>query len=375
MSIQESFTNNNTAKFINNGWLELVANIYNDGLFSYEKNKNGFVRFIGTKKQRIEARKELVLLNVEFLNTTSAISAISVNGAISINKKARFLSGVIDNRSSENPIYFHNNTEHNLHAENKSYVDGKIAKIGNQAFNFPIGNNEFYREISISAPQDSEAIFLASYFSRNSNEHYPHKQAEGNILHINNTEYWYLRKERGIAEVMVTLTWNEAITSAEIINDDTKNIHIVRWDESQQLWKDLGGIVDVKNKSVTTLTQISDFGVFTLAKVKSNTSLPGNVRVYNAISPNQDGINDYLRIEGLENYPNNQLKIVNRWGTQVFKTQNYGVNNQVFKGYANTGVLVNKSKKLATGTYFYFLEYEYQSQLIQKQGYLYINDN
>lgn len=53
----------------------------------------------------------------------------------------------------------------------------------------------------------------------------------------------------------------------------------------------------------------------------------------NFFSPNNDGFNDTFVIMNLENYPNNSLKVFNRWGEVVFKAEPYmndwdGLNNQ-----------------------------------------------
>ena len=42
----------------------------------------------------------------------------------------------------------------------------------------------------------------------------------------------------------------------------------------------------------------------------------------NAISPNGDGFNDLWIIEGLELYPNVELRIFDRWGSRVFYSEN-----------------------------------------------------
>lgn len=41
------------------------------------------------------------------------------------------------------------------------------------------------------------------------------------------------------------------------------------------------------------------------------------------LSPNEDGANDYLRFEGLEQYPESQLTILTRWGSPVFDSDDY----------------------------------------------------
>jgi gliding motility-associated-like protein len=71
------------------------------------------------------------------------------------------------------------------------------------------------------------------------------------------------------------------------------------------------------------------------------------------LSPNGDGHNDGFEIKNLENYPNNQLKIFNRWGNLVYQKDGY-LNE--FIGYANVGDSVGK-EKLPAGTYYVILVY------------------
>ena len=81
--------------------------------------------------------------------------------------------------------------------------------------------------------------------------------------------------------------------------------------------------------------------------------------VWNALSPNGDGKNDVLVIEGLQNYPNHTLCIYNRWGNEVYKTTNY---NNDWSGTWN-------GKGLPDGVYFYFLRDDDKQQIL-KTGYI-----
>ncbi len=47
------------------------------------------------------------------------------------------------------------------------------------------------------------------------------------------------------------------------------------------------------------------------------------VKIPNVITPNGDGINDYLVIKGLDSYRNNEVWIFNRWGNTIYHKQNY----------------------------------------------------
>ncbi|MFS4456786.1 Ig-like domain-containing protein [Maribacter sp. 2304DJ31-5] len=98
-----------------------------------------------------------------------------------------------------------------------------------------------------------------------------------------------------------------------------------------------------------------------------------NVKVINVITPNGDNVHDVLRIDGLENYPNNTLKIYNRWGVSVFTTRAYNTNGNVFDGTSQGRVTVNEDNKLPVGTYFYILDYEDNGAMKTLTGYIYIN--
>lgn len=105
----------------------------------------------------------------------------------------------------------------------------------------------------------------------------------------------------------------------------------------------------------------------------------GNLVIYNGITPNGDGLNDYFLIDGIRNYPNNKVSIYNRWGVKVFETTSYDSDGNVFNGYSHGRTTVSPDEMLPTGTYYYVLTYEMtnagSSRNIEKAGFLYINDN
>ena len=98
------------------------------------------------------------------------------------------------------------------------------------------------------------------------------------------------------------------------------------------------------------------------------------IEVFNVITPNGDGAHDVLTIRGLENYPNNTIKIYNRWGVLVFVTKAYDNQSNYFDGTSQGRVTVDQENKLPVGTYFYILDYEDASgKMNTLSGYIYIN--
>ena len=99
-----------------------------------------------------------------------------------------------------------------------------------------------------------------------------------------------------------------------------------------------------------------------------------DIEVFNVVTPNDDGIHDVLTISGLENYPNNTIKIYNRWGVQVYMTRAYNTEGNVFDGTSEGRATVDIDNKLPVGTYFYILDYEdSQGEMKSLSGYIYIN--
>ncbi|QCX02268.1 T9SS type B sorting domain-containing protein [Aggregatimonas sangjinii] len=98
------------------------------------------------------------------------------------------------------------------------------------------------------------------------------------------------------------------------------------------------------------------------------------IEIFNVVTPNGDGVHDVLTITGLEAFPENTIKIYNRWGVLVYSTNAYNTEGNVFDGTSEGRVTVNADRKLPVGTYFYILDYT--NNLDEKKtrtGYLYIN--
>ncbi|MDF2432298.1 MAG: hypothetical protein JWP44_1929, partial [Mucilaginibacter sp.] len=88
------------------------------------------------------------------------------------------------------------------------------------------------------------------------------------------------------------------------------------------------------------------------------------ILVHQAVSPNGDGINDFLYIEGIKDYPQNKVTLVNRNGVVVFQSYGYDNSNHTFDGHSNlTGALQQG------GTYFYKVEFTANGEQKFKTGY------
>jgi hypothetical protein len=101
-----------------------------------------------------------------------------------------------------------------------------------------------------------------------------------------------------------------------------------------------------------------------------------DIIIYNAVSSEGSTFkNQFFRIEGIQNYPENSVQIFNRQGVKVFDMAGYGQNNnKLFRGFSSGNITIQKDERLPTGTYFYILNYINRNGTPErKNGYLHLN--
>ncbi|MBF13446.1 MAG: hypothetical protein CMF46_03675, partial [Legionellales bacterium] len=148
-----------------------------------------------------------------------------------------------------------------------------------------------------------------------------------------------------------------------------------------------GGVSNTASATATTpsgtpVSDVSDDGDDTDGNTTNDPTVlvffqdpvDGDFEVFNGMSPGDDGINDYFKITGIEKYPNNTVKIFNRWGVLVYETKGYGLGDRLFMGISEGRITITKNQKLPAGTYFYVIQFEGDNPGREKYtGYLYIN--
>ncbi|WP_158537876.1 gliding motility-associated C-terminal domain-containing protein [Flavobacterium sp. AG291] len=391
MTIMSDFDNQDLGEYENNGEVIFHGNFNNDGVTTYNLNRGeGYTRFEGFLQQNITGSMPAEFYNVLFNNpnNTATEAAFRLFGDISVSGNADFFNGVIKDDVFGGIIVFENNATHS-NVGNDSHVDGFVVKNGSTEFTYPIGDQDsiskarYYRYAAISASGDQASSFNGKYYLQNSNDIHPHSLKRGVIDIIDTKEYWRIDKAGSQADIMVTLSWDKATTDPAILVQPYEEIHIVRWDEQENVWVDEGGVANEVNATqgtVTGVVNVEGYGIFALARVKSDIMLPGDIVIYNGVTPDGDGQNDYFVIDNLKNFPKNTVEIYNRWGVKVFETAAYDTRGNVFNGTSEGRATVTGSKILPTGTYFYIIKYVYEmpgipAREIKKAGYLYLSSD
>ena len=89
------------------------------------------------------------------------------------------------------------------------------------------------------------------------------------------------------------------------------------------------------------------------------------IQVHQAISPNGDGLNDFLQIDNIGQYPDNKLTIMNRNGQLIYEAKGYNNSSKTFDGHSN-----KNGQMQLPGTYFYQLDYVVNGITKHKTGFL-----
>jgi gliding motility-associated-like protein len=79
------------------------------------------------------------------------------------------------------------------------------------------------------------------------------------------------------------------------------------------------------------------------------------IHAFNLVSVNSDTKNDDWQIDCISDYPNNNVKIFNRYGVKVYEADGYDNGQVVFRGIGENGVYA-LGNSLPDGTYFFIID-------------------
>ena len=120
-------------------------------------------------------------------------------------------------------------------------------------------------------------------------------------------------------------------------------------------------------------TDVDNNGTADYLEFNNHSQSEDDLEIFNSMTTNGDGLNDVFVIRGIENYPDNNLYIYNRWGVEVYNVEGYGQDNKYFTGISQGRNTFSQTAELPKGTYYFILRYK-NKQGVDKQrsGYLYI---
>jgi hypothetical protein len=254
--------------------LDVYGNWTNQGSFTPNTST---VKFLGcTSANTISCTAPETFYKAVISNSFNVLVS---SGTHSVSNNIDFQTGIVTN--SGTIAILDNATATN--ASTLSHVDGLVKKVGNDAFAFPVGDNNDYQAIFISAPSAVTDQFDAQYFYSNPHPTYTNTLKDASLDHISICEYWILNRVVGTSNVSVSLTWDPNSCGVTSLPD----LRVARWNGS--MWKDQGN--GGTGGSTITGTVVSSgvvtaFSPFTLASNTAANPLPIELLYFNAVCNN-----------------------------------------------------------------------------------------
>ncbi|MBW1294288.1 gliding motility-associated C-terminal domain-containing protein [Aquimarina litoralis] len=367
---QESFHNFGNVQIHDDGQVGFHMDVVNDGDFD---QNSGFTGFYNQNSLTVSGTNRPVFNDVEIDVQDDLILEV----AVGVTNFQEFVNGrVITPRDQREVSLDYINDAPYLGENDNRYVDGYASITGQLDFSFPVGDDFRLRPARIES-QAANNTAKAAYFFENPN--FPNFFGEsfdtnnfGDLLFgVSIFEFWDVD---GDEETRVTLTWDTNSNLPTLVNN-LEDLRVVGWDPNTGQWVNLGNTGftgDLDNGEITSEPIVPDnYTVLTFGT--SSIILDGDLEIFTAVSPNGDGFNDTFVIQGLVQFPDNELFIYNRWGVLVYSRKAYHEVQQTpegFSGISQGRATIAKGEELPVGTYYYVLNVE---GIKDRAGYLYLN--
>lgn len=365
---QDALHNYGQIQMHENAQLGLHLDLINDGTFDQNL---GLVGFYGQNRSlRVSGSNSAVFNDIEIVIDGSLI----MDSPLEVENNLNFIDGNISTQKDlfVNSITFRSPSFY-TGAGSSSMVDGFSALINKENFTFPVGDGDRYSPLTISSVAINSLASCAYYFEDPNNPtslsgQYNTQSTASASLTVSTNEFWKLE---GRIPSYITLGWDnssEVYSLADTIDD----LSVVGWNKEESSWTVLGNTEvngSLENGFITSDLFIpDDYEIITIGGNGNEGGDLGDLTLGNYyVNPNGDGQNDFLVIEGLENYPDNSIEIYNRFGVMVYKLNNY---IDQFNGHANVSLTIKRNSGLESGVYFYILTINDPRK--KHQGYLYL---
>jgi len=355
----------NAGNFQVHGNLGLHTNFINDANFDQTQ---GLVGFYGNSVINVSGSIPPTLWDTEIMVT----SDMFLQNTLNVRNNVNFVDGNFATPTNTQTVYL-NFMEQGFYndAFNTSKVTGFAAVNNRTVFSFPVGDQDQLRPLTLNS-ESTTPLAICAYFFEDPSEpssvldSFDTEEKVQEIGKVSDREFWIIQSD---VPAQATISWNSRSALGAIPNATLESIIVVGWSKSANEWVIIGNAAisgDLTQGFITSESFVpSDYAAITFGTIPlpTDTFAVENPTLGNYfLSPNGDGINDFLVIDGMEESPNNSLRIFNRFGQKVFEQINY---TNEFRGVANTGTLIpNQAAGLPEGVYYYLvtlddLELEY----------------
>ena len=365
---QDAFHNYGNLQFHATASVGFHLDMINDGMFD---SNSGLTGFYSNQLLTVSGSSSPVFQDLEIFTD----NGLQLETWMGVTGNANFIAGDVLTLKGTSASYLNFIDQSFFNGSgDASHINGYAGATNKETITFPVGDGERLRFLTLIS-ETSNALARCAYFPEDSNAsnstglQFPTTEKDSEDLQISDLEFWRLEGEQ---PSIVTLSW-DTNSAVGLLAETVESLLVVGWSKSENRWERLGNTAisgNQQNGSITSETFIpSDYEVITLGGTDDLLEPFTVLDLDNYfMTPNNDGINDFLLIDGIENVPNNVLNIYNRYGVLVYSKVNYA---NEFDGKSNRNGAISRGSGLSAGVYFYILTVSDTREKFQ--GYLYIS--
>ncbi|MBK6952496.1 MAG: T9SS type A sorting domain-containing protein [Crocinitomicaceae bacterium] len=262
---------------------------------------NGRVEFDGGAAQQVSNTGVGTSHIMRRITTNKTGNDVTLNTPINVSNNLHLVTGNVTTSAVNLLIMLAGSNVTSV--SDAAYVNGPVRKVGNTAFEFPIGKDGFYRSATISAPGNAAHHFTAEYFFVDPVSHgYNDMSLESPLVYVSDCEYWMINRTNGASNVSVTLSYRTVgINGCSGVVDPT-SLRVARWDGS--MWRNHGngGTTGIPNNgTIITSAPVTSFSPFTLATLDLINPLPVELTSFAASCENDDVVIDWVTKSEINN--------------------------------------------------------------------------
>jgi gliding motility-associated-like protein len=367
---QEAVHNYGTIQIHDAAMVGFHLDLINDGSFDQNMGLVGFYSDLG--QLTVSGAFTPIFFDAEI----AVEEGLVLQTSLGVNNNGNLITGDIITPRTQSGIYsnFFDNSFYTGESS-VSKVYGYAAMTNKDTFVFPVGDDQRLRPLTIRSMATNSLAKCAYFFedpnnSKTLNAFFNTNKRASEYMSVSDTEFWRLE---GDVPSNVTLSW-DGYSNVAALGEFMSDLKVVGWSKSESQWVSLGNTAVEGGMAYGTITSDlfvpNDYEIITIGGNDDMLETFDTIELDNYyMTPNGDGQNDVLTIEGIENSPSNSLQIFNRYGVLVYTKDNYRGD---FNGYSNMENAIQKDSGLETGIYFYIITL---NDLRRKhQGYLYISN-
>jgi gliding motility-associated-like protein len=370
VSGQNAFHNYGNVQVHDAATVGFHINLINDGTFDQNMGLVGFYKDVG--QLRVSGAFTPVFYDAE----VAVENGLILETSVAVNNNGNLVYGNIITPRSASTIYS-NFMDFSFYTGESglSKVDGYAAITNKDSFVFPVGNSDRLRPLTLESVA-TNAMAKCAYFFEDPNTAsslsatFDTNAKASEYMSVSDKEFWRLE---GDVPSTVTLSW-DVYSNIAGLAEYLSDLKVVGWSKAENQWVNLGNTNTEGGRDYGSVTSEvftpADYEIITIGGNDDALETFDTIDLDNYfMTPNGDGQNDILELDGITQSPNNSLQIFNRYGVLVYAKDNY---RNEFDGRSNRASAIQVDSGLESGVYFYILT---MHDLRQKhQGYLYISN-